>query len=133
MTTEHLPIIDADSQPFWSALAHGTLTLPRCVACRLVHYYPRSLCPACWEPIEWVELSGSGLVFATTVVRRIGIEPFGERVPYNLSIVELDEGPRLLTNVVGADPTDVRIGAAVVLSPTLDGRQWLPTFRLNEG
>jgi uncharacterized OB-fold protein len=130
--TAHLPLVDADSKPFWDALERGALVLPECVACRRVHYYPRLLCPFCWEPVQWLELSGRGEVFATTVVRRIGLEPFRDRTPYDLSLVELEEGPRLLTNVVGTDPDRVAIGCAVELCPTLDGDRWMPTFRLKE-
>jgi uncharacterized OB-fold protein len=58
------------------------------------------------------------------------LEPFIGRVPYNASVVELTEGPRLLTNIVGVDPDTVHIGSHVRLSPTAEGDVWLPTFTL---
>jgi uncharacterized OB-fold protein len=133
MTAEHLPIIDAESEPFWTALGEGTFLLKWCLECSRPHFYPRTYCPYCWGETEWRPASGEGIVFATTTVRRVGLKPFSSRVPYNLSIVELAEGPRLLTNVVGAQPEDVKIGAPVVLHPTFDEGQWMPTFALADG
>jgi uncharacterized OB-fold protein len=131
--TEHLPLIDAESAPFWGALGDGQFLLKWCLECGRPHYYPRTYCPTCWGETEWRAASGRGIVFATTVVRRFGLKPFTSRLPYNLSIVELAEGPRLLTNVVGGPPEAVTIGAAVVLRPTNDEGQWMPTFELEEG
>jgi uncharacterized protein len=130
MSGEHLPIVDAESDPFWTALGDGQLLLKWCLDCGRPHYYPRTFCPFCWGETEWRPGSGSGAVFATTIVRRVGLKPFSTRVPYNLAIIELAEGPRMLTNVIGSPPEEVEIGAAVTLSPTLDDGQWLPTFRL---
>jgi uncharacterized OB-fold protein len=130
MTTEHHPIVDTESEPFWTALGEGQFLLKWCLSCGRPHYYPRTYCPFCWGETEWRPASGDGVVFATTTVRRVGLRPFNERVPYNLSVVELAEGPRLLTNVVGSPPEAVTIDAAVTFSPTLDDGQWMPTFRL---
>ena len=126
----HLPIPDAESKPFWDAIGDGKLLLKYCLECGRPHYYPRTYCPYCWGETEWREASGRGVVFATTTVRRVGLPPFSQRVPYNLSIVELDEGPRMLTNIVGGDPEAIRIDMPVEFSPTLDETQWMPTFRL---
>jgi uncharacterized OB-fold protein len=128
--SDHLPIVDAESEPFWTALGDGHFLLKWCQECGRPHYYPRTYCPFCWAETEWRPASGAGVVFATTVVRRVGLKPFSGRVPYNLSIVELAEGPRLLTNVIGSPPEQVKVGAPVVLSATLDDGQWMPTFRL---
>ncbi len=72
-------------------------------------FYPRTAAPATGEALEWVEASGRGVVYATTVVRQRP-EAGGD---YNISIVELAEGPRTMSHVVGISPGDVRIGMTV--------------------
>jgi hypothetical protein len=128
MTAEHLPLIDPENAPFWSALERSELLLSHCPVCVADHYYPRAFCPRCWSPTEWRASAGTGVVIARTTIRHMYIEPFIGRVPYNVSVVELDEGPRLLTNVVGVDPDTVAIGTRVHLSPMAEGDVWLPTF-----
>ena len=124
----HLPIIDAESAPFWEGLGAGEFRLKYCSACGRPHFYPRRFCPFCWGDTEWRVGSGRGEVLATTVVRQMGFPPFRDRVPYNLAIVELVEGPHLLTHVVGIEPDAVRIGMEVRLAPELDGTVWMPFF-----
>ncbi|HEV8298861.1 MAG TPA: OB-fold domain-containing protein [Acidimicrobiales bacterium] len=125
----HLPIIDAESAPYWEGLGAGELRLKWCTACGRPHFFPRVYCPFCWGDTEWRVASGRGEVFATTVVRQMGFPPHRDRVPYNLAIVELAEGPHLLTKVVGVAPEAVHIGMAVQLAPELDGTVWMPFFR----
>jgi uncharacterized OB-fold protein len=129
MSAEHLPIIDQESERFWSALGEGTFLLKYCLDCGNPHFYPRVYCPRCWGDTEWRPASGRGTVFATTTVHQMAFEPFKSRAPYNLAIVELDEGPRLLTNVVGCDPKTVTIGMKVECLPELDDDVWMPHFR----
>ncbi|MHB8671126.1 MAG: Zn-ribbon domain-containing OB-fold protein [Acidimicrobiales bacterium] len=132
MTDSHLPIPDPETEEFWAALAQDRLLLQYCNSCERPHYYPRSFCPWCWsDNTDWREASGLGTVFATTVIRQMGLEPFGDRVPYNVSIVELDEGPRMLTNVIGVDAAEVRIGMRVELAAEHHGDIGLPLFRLH--
>lgn len=127
--TEHLPIIDTESKPFWDGLGEGKFLLKYCLDCHQPHFYPRHLCPFCWGDTEWRESSGKGTVFAKTAIHQMAFEPFKSRTPYNLSIVELDEGPLLLTNVVGCDVEDVQIGMPVILQAELDVEVWMPRFR----
>jgi uncharacterized OB-fold protein len=126
-----LPIPDAETEAFWRGLADGVFLLRWCLDCGRPHYYPRSFCPLCWsERVEWRPASGQGRVFATTVIRQMGLPPFDQRVPYNVALVELDEGPLVLTNVVGAPPESVVIGAAVELAAERHRDIALPLFRL---
>ncbi len=129
VSTAHLPIIDAESRPFWEGLGEGVLKLKWCLSCAKPHFFPRTYCPFCWGDTEWRVASGRATVHATTVVRQMGFPPFRDRTPYNLAIVELAEGPRMLTHVNGIAPEDVRIGMAVELAPELDGTVWMPFFR----
>jgi uncharacterized OB-fold protein len=127
--SSHLPIIDGESAPFWEGLGVGEFRLKYCTQCSRPHFFPRTYCPYCWGDTEWRVASGRGEVFATTVVRQMGFPPFRDRVPYNLAIVELAEGPHLLTHVVGIEPEAVRIGRTVELAPELDGTVWMPFFK----
>lgn len=112
-----LPTVDptptADDAPFWAAAAEGRLVLPRCASCSTYIWYPRVICPACHSTdIEWVPGSGRGTVYSFTVNPR-GFGRWAEVTPYAIAYVELEEGPRVLTNIVGTDPESVHIGQAV--------------------
>jgi len=107
------PPFNPEAAPFWEATAEGRLVLPVCDACGHHIWYPRSWCPVCGgDAVTWTEMSGRGTVYACTVIRK-GMGPWAAGAPYVGAYVELDEGPRILTNVVTDDPTSVRIGDAV--------------------
>ena len=116
-----LPAPDAVSQEFWDGLARGELRIQRCNDCDLAQYYPRALCAACGGDVEWFTASGRGVVHTYSVVRSNGVEPYKSLVPYVFAIVELEEGPRMLTNVIGVDPESVHIGFEVQLEPVSAG------------
>lgn len=102
-----------EDAPFWEATLHDRLVLPRCRACQTVIWYPRAFCPECaTEDVEWFEASGRGTVYAVTAVHRAQ-GPWREGAPYAIAYVELEEGPRILTNVIGVDADDVRPGQEV--------------------
>ena len=102
-----------EDAPFWEAAAAGKLVLPRCRKCGTVIWYPRSFCPDCHaDDIEWFDAAGTGTVYTYTVSHR-GMGPWADHAPYVIAYVELDEGPRILTNIVGAEPGSVRIGDRV--------------------
>jgi uncharacterized OB-fold protein len=110
----HLPVPDAESAPYWEAAAEGRLVFRRCDACGHAFLYPRSACPRCWSTdVEWVEASGRGTVYSFTVIHRNDLAPFRDRLPYVVAVVELEQGPRLTTNVEGVDPAEVRCGMPV--------------------
>lgn len=111
-----LPTIDPDSAPWWEACERGELLVRRCDGCGHAHHYPRRRCPTCWsEDVRWEVASGRGRLHTWSVVHRNGLPPFGDRVPYVAAIVELEEGPRVATNVVGADPAALRIDQDLVV------------------
>lgn len=114
-----VPVADAVSEPFWSALRDGTLVLQRCGSCQRHQFYPRAACSHCGAmELRWEPVSGRGQVYSYTVVHRSGVPGWRDEVPYVVALVELDEGPRMQTNVVGCDPGEVSVGARVRLSPT---------------
>lgn len=106
------PPFDADTAPYWSAAARGELLLPRCTECGIFVWYPRPQCPADLAPVEWVVASGLGVVHSYAVVHR-GERGYAGAAPFVLAYVDLAEGPRMMTNVVGCVPQDVRIGMEV--------------------
>jgi uncharacterized OB-fold protein len=107
------PEVSADNRPFWDAATEDRLVLPRCRSCGSFIWYPRSFCPVCHDTdVEWYEASGRGTVYSFTVAFR-GPGPWSAHVPYVIAYVELEEGPRVLTNLVGIDPETVRIGDPV--------------------
>lgn len=119
-----------DIAPYWEGTARGELVLPRCRACAHLIWYPRSICPACSSrDIAWERLSGLGTVYSMTTVRRAPGE-FSAALPYVLAYVELDEGPRVLTNIL-IDGEAPAIGARVrAVFEAVDDRMALLRFTL---
>lgn len=123
-----LPAPDAVSQEFWDGLARGELRLQRCNDCGTAQYYPRVLCATCGGDVDWFTASGLGVVHTYSIVRTNGVEPYKSLVPYVYAIVELEEGPRMLTNVIRVDPESVHIGFEVQLEPISAGDITLALF-----
>jgi hypothetical protein len=107
------PPVVAETKPFWDGTKAGKLILPRCPRCSFVIWYPRQFCPECGQsPVDWFEASGLGVVYSYTVVRR-GEGAYRETPQYTLAIVELQEGPRVLTNIIDCEPAQLAIGLPV--------------------
>jgi len=112
-----LPVPSDVSRPFWEGLRSREVRLQRCRTCARFVFYPRRLCPFCLsEDLEWARASGRGKVYSYTIVRRAMHPAFQADVPYVFAIVELEEGPRLATNVVNCRPEDVRVDMPVKAS-----------------
>jgi uncharacterized OB-fold protein len=108
------PEITGHAAPFWAAARDGRLVIQHCPACGHSQHYPRPWCTNCLhEPPDFVETSGEGTIYTFTVIRRSAVPAFAARVPYVLAFVDLDEGVRLVTNIVDCDPDAVRIGQRV--------------------
>jgi uncharacterized OB-fold protein len=129
-----LPVTDVESAPYWEALREHRYSAQHCADCSTTYLYPRALCPACHSPnVGWVELSGEGIVYSFTVSRRASAPAFTALLPLVVALVELDEGPRVMTNIVGSAPEAVRIGAKVELEYLdVSDEITLPVFRLAE-
>ena len=107
-----VPEPNPETERYWAAAASGELLVRECLDCGLVYHYPRSLCPDCFsENVEWREASGRGEVYSYSIARAMSGWPEAD-LPLALAYVELDDGPRLMTNV-DADPDDVEIGTRV--------------------
>ena len=111
-----LPTIEDDTRPFWDAAGEGRFLVKRCRACGAVHHYPRQFCPSCWsDDVAWVDASGRATLYTWSVVYANDLPPFPERLPYIAAVVDLEEGPRVMTNIVDCDPADLRIGMDLVV------------------
>jgi uncharacterized OB-fold protein len=109
-----LPTPDPTTDEFWAAAKEGKLLIKRCATCHRAHFYPRPFCPHCWsENVDWEEASGRAHLYTWSVVHTNDLPPFADRVPYVAAIVDLDEGPRMMTNVVDCDVNDLRAGMAL--------------------
>ena len=105
--------VNAETQPFWDALKNNTLLLPRCTSCMSVVWYPRAHCPVCFSTkLQWEEMSGRGTIYSYSIVTK-GNGRWKDSGPYVVAYVELAEGPRILTNIVGVAPSDVHINMPV--------------------
>jgi uncharacterized OB-fold protein len=127
------PYVLPEVKPFWDATAEGRLVLPQCVECDTLVWYPRPFCPSCGSlKVSWVPASGRGTVYSFTVNRRgqADLPAYRDAGVYVLAYVELDEGPRVMTNIVDCDPDQVKIGqlVEVVFHDTGQGNA-LPRFR----
>lgn len=125
-----LPTPDALTAPYWSAAQEHRLALPRCLDCNRHHFYPRTLCPHCSSArLEWSDCSGRGEVYSFTVVHRAPSPAFAGEVPYVVAVVKLEEGPHLMSNIVGCAPDAVRVGSKVrVVFRRLTDSVTLPMF-----
>lgn len=129
--TKPLPVPTSASQPYWDAARRHELALQHCDACGKVWFPPAELCPECLSnAFTWKPVSGRGTLFSYVVYHRPYHPGFKNELPYNVSIVELDEGPRLVTNVVGVDNDKLRVGMRLeVWFNDVTDEVTLPKFR----
>jgi len=109
-----LPVIDHDSAPYWEAARAGRLDIPLCGDCGKHHFYPRAICPYCHSAnLRFDTVSGRGEIHTFTIARRPAGPAFADDVPYVVALIQLEEGPRMMSRVQTGDPGGVRIGARV--------------------
>jgi uncharacterized OB-fold protein len=123
-----LPETDTDAAPFWKGAAQGKLMIQRCTACGQAQHYARPFCVKCRSAaVEMVEASGRGTVYSYTVIHR---GPYDDiATPYVVALIRLEEGPTLLSHVIGCDLASVTCDLAVEVSyQSLTGEVVLPVF-----
>ena len=99
-----LPRPNRLSQPFWDGARRHELLLQKCSACGHVWFPPSARCPGCLSAAyAWSQASGRGKVWSWIVMWQRYFPAFEEDIPYNVAYVELEEGPRLMTNLVGVE------------------------------
>jgi len=124
------PPVTHGAEPFWAGTREKRLLLPWCRPCRRPFFYPRPFCPLCLDrDIEWREASGTGVVHAFTIDHRVEGVSFADGSPFVVALVALDEGVRLMTNVIGCAPDEVSVDLPVTVcwEALSDGRH-LPLF-----
>ena len=126
-----LPTPDNTTRPFWDAAREGRFLIKRCRACERAHYYPRPFCPHCWsDDVDWEEASGRASLYTWSVVHQNDLPPWPDRVPYVAAVVELEEGPRAMTNIVDCDFESLRVGQPLrVAFRAASDDVTLPVFR----
>jgi len=126
-----LPTPDADTAAFWRGLQEGALLLQHCADCGHVQYYQQAICRACGsEHIEHRLASGRGKVHSFSVVHRAPGPAFKGDVPYAVILVELEEGPRMISTFTGGSPESVTFDMDVVLTlEKVSEEITLPRFR----
>ncbi|GAP48864.1 Zn-ribbon domain-containing OB-fold protein [Streptomyces azureus] len=133
-----LPEPDAFTRTYWEAAAQGRLLIRRCRACGRAHHYPREFCPRCWsEDVAWEPASGRATLYTWSVVHRNDLPPFADRAPYVAAVVDLAEGPRMMTEVVGVGEPSAGEMPAGELSAGAElevaFREGIPVFRVVPG
>jgi uncharacterized OB-fold protein len=109
-----IPVPTLETTPYWEGCKQHQLRIQRCAACQHYQFFPRIYCTKCFSGrVEWVKASGRAKVLSFTVVRRPVSPAFADEVPYVVALVTLDEGPQMMTNIVGCAPDEVTIGMPV--------------------
>ena len=112
--TKPLPVVDELSRPFWDAAKRHELRLPRCESCGAYRTHFEKWCASCGcDRFEWALLTGRGSVWSHCTFHRAYFAVLAADVPYSVALVELEEGPRLITNIVGIERERIEIGMAV--------------------
>jgi uncharacterized protein len=130
-----LPAITTEAKPFWEAAAQQKLVMQRCSDCHAWVWTPRPACNECGsERLAWSPMSGKGEIYSFTVIRQVvgraASKAFEADIPYAIAWVDLSEGPRMISNIVGCGVEDVKLGMKVTVafeqaSPEI----WLPKFK----
>ncbi len=111
-----LPDTRGSARPYWAATLRDELQLPFCDACRGAIFYPRDFCPSCGgRAVTWRRCSGRGTVYSYSVIHTHPDPAFKQRLPYTVALVTLEEGARLMTEIVDCPPESVRVGMAVAV------------------
>jgi uncharacterized OB-fold protein len=126
-----VPEPDHVTRPFWEATKQNRLLVQRCPDCGVLQFFPQAHCRGCLcDQLEWVESKGKGTVYSFTVIHRPPAAAFEKDAPYTVGLIDLDEGCRLISNVVEVDPEDVRVGMPVeVVFEEITPEISLPRFR----
>lgn len=110
------PSASWETRGYWEGAGRGEIVLQRCPDCDVVQHKPRGICVSCLgSKIEHFVASGRGTVHTFTVTNQNQARGFADACPYVMAYVDLEEGPRVLTNIVGCEPDEVSIGMSVVV------------------
>lgn len=125
-----LPENVALTRPFWEGAQRHELQVQKCAQCGALIHFPREQCPRCaCNKLTWCRVSGRGHIYSYTIVHQSHHPAFQRDTPYCLAIVELDEGPRMVTNIIGCAMDEIACGVPVqVAFDTVSDRCTLVKF-----
>lgn len=134
MVVDQFPTPSPVSAPFWEGCQVGELRLQKCSRCSHVQFYPRTICSQCLSDTpEWTVASGDGVVASYTVIRQSVSKTYAKKVPYIVALIDLAEGPRMMSVIDGVEPGELRVGDPVhVAFKQWSGDTMLPVFILGE-
>jgi len=126
-----LPYVHEETRSFWEGTKRHELWLQKCLDCGKFRFYPRSLCPYCFTyNTERIKVSGRGKVYSFTVSHKPASPAFHQDVPYNIAIIDLEEGVRMMSNIVDCKNEDIRIDMPVeIVFDDVTPEITLPKFR----
>jgi uncharacterized OB-fold protein len=128
-----LPMITPENERYWQGARDHELWLRNCRSCNRTYFYPRDICPDCGgRDVEWKQVSGRATLHTFAIVHRAPSPAFREMAPYVTAIVDLEEGGRMMTNLVDVEPDPARITVGMPLRVTFDDvtpEVTLPKFR----
>jgi uncharacterized OB-fold protein len=124
------PVPTPETQPFWDGCAAGELRIQRCLDCGQPYFYPRPVCPACGSAnVEWFTASGEATLYSYVINHRPA-PGFEDEAPYAIAVVQLAEGPRMMTNLTGAPhvPEDLELDMPLRVTFERRGEVSVPMF-----
>lgn len=123
------------TRPYWDAAAAHKLVIQECLACGARQFYPRGFCIACLsDQLRWLPCSGKGTIYTYTVNHRAANGYMKDHLPHVVAAIDLDEGTRMLANILDSPAGALRIGARVqVMFEALPDGMALPQFRIDTG
>lgn len=126
-----IPVASIESKPYWEGLRQHRLMTPRCESCGRHWFPPSRLCPHCGsDRSAWADVSGRGKVYSFVIYHRVYHPGFADETPYVVAVIELDEGPRMISNVTGVAPDAVVCNMTVQVSfEDITETATIPKFR----
>lgn len=132
MPKRPLPQPTPETAEFWAGARRGELRIQRCRPCGKAYFFPRPFCPRCSSAdVEWFTASGRGRLYSYVINQRPA-PGFDDMAPYVIAVVELEEGPRMMTNIVGVEPTPEHLPVDLPVEVTWERQSddiTLPLFR----
>jgi uncharacterized OB-fold protein len=130
-----VPRYTRDSAPYWEHMREHRLHIQRCTSCGKTRMYPRPMCDACYSlESEWVPASGRGTVYTWCVVHQPVHPAFKDELPFNITEVELEEGVRIRSTIVGVEPQELYVGMPVeIVYEDVTEQVTVPKFRRASG
>ena len=117
-----MPVATPETQPYWDGAARGELRIQRCTDCGAAYFYPRPICPSCGSgDVEWFTASGDATLYSYVISHRPA-PGFEDDAPYAIAVVQLAEGPRMMTSLVGVPATPEALVLDMPLRVTFERR-----------